>query len=231
MPISNDSTETIVHRWCCWCLSAIVCKIQMFVSIRLPNQTISNSLYATTIFPYCFNSFFSALFCDSFSKLHVQLEYKLVLAQRKKRSSTKSSNTFRCGVCIEKSRTKPSSQMAENNFNFLQNIPICIEEEEELLLTALEALITTMGKWRRRKSFTKTFKCTHAFCLENLLGTFSISAFQKCSAAIYVCSRLIFVQFEQLSIVRRAKIANEKGRRKQKEIWTNAGIKKNTIVI
>lgn len=36
--------------------------------------------------------------------------------------------------------------MAENNFNFLQNIPICIEEEEELLLTALEALITTMGK-------------------------------------------------------------------------------------
>lgn len=32
---------------------------------------------------------------------------------------------------------KTSSQMAENNFNFLQNIPICTKEEE-LLLTALE---------------------------------------------------------------------------------------------
>lgn len=160
MPISNDSTETIVHRWCCWCLSAIVCKIQMFVSIRLPNQTISNSLYATTIFPYCFNSIFSALFCDSFSKLHVQLEYKLVLAQRKKRSSTKSSNTFRCGVCIEKSRTKPSSQMAENNFNFLQNIPICIEEEEELLLTALEngSADNDHGKMKKKKKLHKNIQ-------------------------------------------------------------------------
>lgn len=53
--------------------------------------------------------------------------------------------------------------MAENNFNFLQNIPICIEEEEELLLTALENGIADNdhGKMQRKKHASQKHSDAH----------------------------------------------------------------------
>lgn len=51
-----------------------------------------------------------------------------------------------------------SSQMAENNFNFLYNIPICIKDEE-LLLTALENGDADADHGKTETS-QKTFACT-----------------------------------------------------------------------
>lgn len=73
-----------------------------------------------------------------------------------------------------------SSQMAENNFNFLQNIPICTTEEKELLLTALEN-----GKVENDQEKIKTSQkhsnahLSREFTLYTIY--LSILEFQKCT--------------------------------------------------
>lgn len=61
---------------------------------------------------------------------------------------------------------------------------------------------------------------THTFSIY-LSGefTFSILEFQKCNAAIYTCSCLIFVQFEQLSFTRRTKIVRVKNKKDMNDCW------------